>query len=67
MQALCHCHEHGVTHRDLKPENFLIDNEYNLKISEFGFAKPVDGRDGEDWLNNIGASKGFFPPEVHLK
>jgi len=43
----------------------LIDSEYNLKISEFGFAAPVDGRDGEDWLENIGASRGFFPPEVH--
>eukprot|EP01088_Endostelium_zonatum_P011809 TRINITY_DN25972_c0_g1_i1.p1 TRINITY_DN25972_c0_g1~~TRINITY_DN25972_c0_g1_i1.p1 ORF type:complete len:772 (-),score=214.86 TRINITY_DN25972_c0_g1_i1:56-2371(-) len=42
VQQLCiglkYCHSVGVCHRDLKLENLLLDNEGNLKISDFGHA-----------------------------
>jgi len=46
MEGLLYCHQSGIAHRDLKPENLLLDNEYILKIADFGFAGPILGRDG---------------------
>lgn len=46
MEGLGYCHSSGVAHRDLKPENLMLDNNFNLKIADFGFAAPSQGRDG---------------------
>lgn len=32
-------HKNHIIHRDLKPQNILVDEDENLKISDFGFAK----------------------------
>ena len=51
----------SVIHRDIKPENLLIDEELNVYLVDFGFARLGGG--------NIAASSvvkgtmGFMPPE----
>jgi len=45
MSGLEYCHRSGIAHRDLKPENLMLDRDWNLKIVDFGFAGPVEGRD----------------------
>lgn len=39
--GLDYCHTKGVVHRDLKPENLLFDDEFNLKVADFGFATAI--------------------------
>lgn len=67
MEGLDYCHSKGITHRDLKPENVLLDNNFDLKIADFGFAAPVEGRDGSGYLVSKLGTLNYMAPEIHLK
>jgi serine/threonine protein kinase len=59
-------HSKGVAHRDLKPENLMIDKNFNLKIADFGFAAPIEGRDGSGYLRSNLGTASYKAPELHM-
>ena len=43
-RGLIAAHEGGVLHRDIKPENLIIEHTGNLKLMDFGIARPISRR-----------------------
>lgn len=64
QQIVCaveYCHRHKIVHRDLKPENLLLDDQYNVKIADFGLSNIMT--DG-NFLKTSCGSPNYAAPEV---
>jgi len=68
IQGLEDCHKAGVIHRDIKPQNLLLDQKFQLKITDFGLSKILKPENRDDMMRTtyVG-TRGFQAPELLKK
>jgi WD40 repeat protein len=62
-EAIDYAHTQGVLHRDLKPSNVLIDPFDQVRITDFGLAKKLDGSSDLTLTGQMIGSPNYLSPE----
>ena len=68
-KAIAYMHKNNMIHRDIKPENLLIDENLNLKLCDFGFARKVKLNKNNNNINEMTdyvATRWYRSPELLL-
>lgn len=64
ISAVAFCHSRGVYHRDLKPENLLLDDNGDLKVSDFGLSAVSDQIRQDGLFHTFCGTPAYVAPEV---
>jgi len=67
LKSINYLHALGFAHRDLKPQNILLDDNYNLKIIDFGFVCRLTGKSGSGFNTTKVGTPGYMAPELLSK
>mmetsp|Transcript_17988 Transcript_17988/g.35161 ORF Transcript_17988/g.35161 Transcript_17988/m.35161 type:complete len:804 (+) Transcript_17988:50-2461(+) len=59
-----HMHSRNFIYRDLKPENILLDHMGYVKLTDYGFAKQLEGEDARTFT--LCGTPDYLAPEVLL-
>lgn len=64
LEGLHYCHANNVLHRDIKGSNLLINNKGELKLADFGLARPYTEQQS-NYTNRV-ITLWYRPPELLL-
>lgn len=64
IDALEFLHQKNVVHRDLKLENLLLDENFDLKIGDFGLSTTVESSYGYGIMYTRVGTERYMPPEM---
>jgi serine/threonine protein kinase len=57
--TLAYLQEQNIAHRDLKPSNILLDDQQQMQLTDFGFAKECSGRE-----HTVLGSQPYLSPDL---
>ncbi|NCS89074.1 MAG: hypothetical protein AUK34_05050 [Ignavibacteria bacterium CG2_30_36_16] len=64
FKGLAFAHQHQIIHRDIKPENILVDDKFNLKLSDFGLALVMNENFVSGQFSLVGTPCYMSPEQV---
>ncbi|KAL2484934.1 CBL-interacting serine/threonine-protein kinase 11 [Abeliophyllum distichum] len=67
ISAVDYCHSRGVFHRDLKPENLLLDENWELRITDFGLSAVSNQIQPDGLLHTLCGTPAYVAPEILAK
>lgn len=66
LRGLKYIHSAKIVHRDLKPRNLLVNSNCDLKICDFGLARPLFKNTKANVLTEYVATRWYRAPELLL-
>lgn len=69
INGMSFLHSKNIAHRDLKPENILLDDNFSVKITDFGLSgsnNPKDGTAGYIAPEGLNDTIGVFTIEQQI-
>jgi len=67
IEAVEFLHNQSIAHGDIKPENILLDENFNIKLTDFSYAASITEKFNEKVLRERLGVYTYAPPEVHFK
>jgi hypothetical protein len=62
--ALAFAHRRGFAHRDIKPANVSIDDDWNVKLMDFGLARPIPNDAQGQRTRTVEGTPQYLAPEA---